>query len=168
MPEAGEPVGGLRLGAWGRTADLIGVVAAIDEDTVTLFDPGHRRVARVAHGEVQPVEAGALTVSLQVDLPVPHGVAEDALTRWVASLADETVTERARAALADAGLDDAVTLPTVRLVVDAAATSGAVCLCGARTPAPDGASVACAGCGREAVAPPARSDTGDVLGIRGS
>lgn len=156
------------MGAWGRTADLIGVVAAVDDETVTLFDPGHRRVARVAHADVQPVEAGALTVSLHVDLPVPHGVGEDALMRWVASLADEAVAERARTALVDAGLDEAVTLPTVRLRVEAAATSGAVCLCGARTPAPDGASVACAGCGREAVAPPARSDTGDVLGIRGT
>lgn len=168
MPEPGARARAPRLGAWGRTADLIGVVVAVDEDAVTLFDPGHRRVVRVARGEVQPVEAGALTVSLQVDLPVPHGLAEDALKRWVASLADETVAERARAALDEAGLDDAVTLPSVRLQVAAAATSGAVCLCGARTPAPDGASVACAGCGREAVAPPARSDTGDVLGLQGS
>lgn len=167
MPESDARSQGPRLGAWGRTGDLIGVVAAVDDETVTLFDPGQRRMAKVTRDEVQHVEAGALTVSLQVDLPVPHGVAEDTLVRWVASLADEAVSERARAALRDAGLDEAVALPPVRLHVEAAATSGAVCLCGARTPAPDGASLACAGCGREAVAPPARSDTGDVLGIHG-
>lgn len=163
-----EPEGssrGLRLGAWGRTAELIGVVAALDDDAVTLFDPGSRRMAQVPHEEVTPVEAGALTLSVRVDLPVPHGLAEEGLLRWVASLADETVRGRARAALAEAGLDEAVTLPTVRLDVEAAATSGAVCLCGARTPAPDGASLACAACGRQAAARPARSDRGDVLGL---
>jgi len=168
MPPMVEPDGssrGLRLGAWGRTAELIGVVAAIDEESVTLFDPGSRRMAQVPHREVTRVEAGALTLSLHVDLPVPHGLAEDALMRWVASLADQAVRDRAREALAEAGLDEAVTLPTVRLEVEAAATSGAVCLCGARTPAPDGASVACAACGRQAAAPPARSDRGDVLGL---
>lgn len=154
-----------RLGAWARAGELTGVVAASDDDTVTLYDPGNRRMAQVPHAETTPVEAGAVTVTLQVDVPIPHGLAEDALARWVASLADEAVAARARTALAEAGLDEGVTLPVVRLDVQAASTSGAVCLCGARTPAPDGASLACAACGREAVAPPARPDTGDVLGL---
>lgn len=154
-----------RLGSWGRAGDLTGVVVAVDGEEVTLFDPGHRRMARVPLGEMTPVEAAALTVSLQVDLPVPHGLPEDALARWVASLADEAVRERARAALTEAGVDEGVSLPAPRLRVEPAATSGAVCLCGARTPAADGASVPCAACGREAVAPPARSGTGDVLGL---
>lgn len=156
----------LRIGAWARSGELTGVVAATDGATVTLYDPGHRRMARIDRSAVTPVAAGAVTVSLQVDLPIPHGLSEESLARWVASLADGDVRDRARAALTEAGIDDGVTLPAVRVQVQAAATSGAVCLCGARTPAPDGASLACAQCDREAVAPPARSDSGDVLGLR--
>lgn len=154
-----------RVGAWARTGSLVGVVAVSDGDQVTLYDPGSRQMARVSSGEVTPLEAGAVTVSVHVDLPIPHGLAGQALARWVASLTDETVRERARAALAEAGIDAAVALPEVRLEVQPASTSGALCLCGARTPAPDGAALACDQCGREAVAPPARSDTGDVLGL---
>lgn len=154
-----------RLGSWGRTAAITGVVAAVEGDTVTLFDPGNRRMAEVPRADVVPLEAGAVTVALRVDLPIPHGLSQEALVRWVASLADDAVRERARAALAEAGLDDAVTLPTVRLDVEATGASGALCLCGARTVAPDGTSVPCASCGRQAVAPPARSTTGDVLGL---
>lgn len=155
-----------RIGSWARAGELTGVVAAADSDTVTLYDPGYRRMARIPRSEATPIEAGAVTVSLHVDLPVPHGLSEDALARWVATLADEDVRERARAALAEAGIDEGVALPTVRLDIRAASTSGAVCLCGARTPAPHGASLDCMKCGREAVAPPASSGTGDVLGLR--
>lgn len=155
----------LALGAWARAGDLTGVVAAADADTVTLFDPGRRRMARVPHAEAVAVETGAVTVSLRVDLPLPHGLGEDALARWVASLADPAIRERARDALAEEGLDEGALLPEVRLDVEPAATSGAVCLCGARTPAPDGTHVVCRSCGREAAARPPRSSTGDVLGI---
>lgn len=165
MEPSGRSQSAPRVGAWARAGSLVGVVAVSDEDAVTLYDPGSRRMARVSPAEVTPVEAGAVTVSVHVDLPIPHGLAGDALARWVASLTDETIRDRARAALAEAGIDQGVTLPEVRLDVQAAATSGALCLCGARTPAPDGASLACDQCGREAVAPPARSDTGDVLGL---
>lgn len=165
MESSGRSPSALRVGAWARAGSLVGVVAASDEDAVTLYDPGSRRMARVSPGEVTRVEAGAVTVTLQVDLPIPHGLAGDALARWVASLADETIRDRARAALAEAGIDPGITLPEVRLEVQAATTHGALCLCGARTPAPDGASLACDQCGREAVAPPARSDMGDVLGL---
>lgn len=156
----------LRIGSWARAGDLTGVVAATADGTVTLYDPGLRQMARVPREEASPVAAGAVTVTVEVDLPVPHGLAEEALVRWVASIADEGVRERARAALAEAGLDAAVTLPDARLRIQAASTSGALCLCGARTPAPDGSAVACDQCGREAVAPPARRDGGDVLGLR--
>lgn len=158
--------GAPRIGSWARAGDLTGVVAAAEDGTVTLYDPGRRQMARVAGGEVTPVEAGAVTVTIEVDLPVPHGLAEDSLQRWVASLADDDVRERAHTALEKAGLDQAVALPQVRLQLQAASTPGAVCLCGARTPAPDGTAVACASCGREAVAPPARKGGGDVLGLR--
>lgn len=155
----------LALGAWARAGDLTGVVAAADAEAVTLFDPGGRRMARVPHAEAVAVEAAAVTVSLRVDLPLPHGLDEESLVRWVANLADPTVRERARDALAEEGLDDGVLLPEVRLDVEAAATDGAVCLCGARTPAPDGTRVVCRACGREAASRPPRSGAGDVLGL---
>lgn len=153
------------LGAWARAGELVGVVAAADADAVTLFDPGQRRMVRAARGEVTRVEAAALTVSLHVDLPVPHGLDEDTLVRWVASLADVAVRERAREALMEAGLDEGASLPAVRLAVEPASSGGAVCLCGARTPAPDGARVPCAACGRQAVGRPPRAGAGDVLGL---
>lgn len=165
MEPSGRSQSTPRIGAWARAGSLVGVVATSDEQGVTLYDPGSRQMARVSPGEVTPLEAGAVTVSVHVDLPIPHGLAGDGLARWVASLADETIRERAHAALAEAGIDPGVTLPEVRLEVAAATTGGALCLCGARTPAPDGASLACEQCGRQAVAPPARSDTGDVLGL---
>lgn len=164
MGQPNEPHA-LRLGGWGRAGDLVGVVAALDDDGVTLFDPGERRMTRLPAADVLPLEAGAVTVSLRVDLPVPHGLGEQALIRWAASLADEDVRRRARAALAEAGIDEAVMLPQVRLDVEPVSTSGAVCLCGARTPAADGTSVACAACGRQAVTRPPRAGGGDVLGI---
>lgn len=154
-----------RIGSWARAGDLVGVVAGVEGDTIALYDPGNRQLTRVDRQEMAPVEAAALTVSLEVDLPVPHGLPEDALKRWLASLGDEVVRERARAALVEAGIDEGVALPQARLQVRAASSGGALCLCGARTPAPDGASLACVRCGREAVAPPARSDAGDVLGL---
>ncbi|HVL99301.1 MAG TPA: hypothetical protein VM324_08420 [Egibacteraceae bacterium] len=153
------------LGSWARASDVTGVVAALATDTVTLFDPGNRRMAEVSRADLTPLEAGAVTVAVHVDLPVPHGLSQEALLRWVASLADTVVRQRAREALTDAGLDDAVTLPDVRLDVQASTTGGALCLCGARTPTPDGTSAVCGACGRQAVAPPARSDAGDVLGL---
>lgn len=155
----------LRLGAWARTGDFTGVVAAVDDETVTLFDPGDRRVAQASRTDVVAVDSAALTVSLRVDLPVPHGLSEKTLMRWLASLAEPGVRARARNALTESDIDEAVMLPDVRVDVEPVSTSGAVCLCGARTPAPDGADVACARCGRHAVTRPPRSGGGDVLGI---
>lgn len=150
----------MRLGAWARSGAFVGVVAAVDGD-VTLFDPAARRSTRVPASEVEPLPAGAVTVTLRVDLPLPHGLVEADLRRWAASLTDEVLRERAAAALTEAGLDPGAALPPVTLEL-AASGSGALCLAGHRTPAEG--SVACAECGREAVPPPARPD-GDVLGL---
>jgi hypothetical protein len=144
----------LRLGGWARAEQLVGIVAAVDEAEVALFDPGDRQVARVPRAQAQAVPAGAVTVTVTVDLPLAHGVPEDVLRRWVASLTDPVLQERARTALVDAGLDEGAALPTVRVDVAPAAGGGAVCLCGARTPAPEGSALPCAACGREAVTAP--------------
>jgi hypothetical protein len=159
-----EAAGRLRLGMWARAGNLVGLVAAIGDDEVTLFDPGQRQMARVAPSELTLLPAGAVTVTVRVDLPLAHGLDEAELRRWVASLTDEVLREQAADALAHAGLDQAAALPAVRVDVQAAETSGAVCFCGARTPAPEGAALPCSACGRQAVAPPQRARQ-DVLGL---
>lgn len=143
---------------------MTGLVAAVEGERVTVFDPGARRQVTVAGAEVTPLPAGAVTVTVTVDLPLAHGLDEDELRRWVASLLDPVVRERAAEALLVAGLDQGAALPPVRLDVLAAQTSGAICLCGARTPAASGAAVACMACGRQAVARP-QPARGDLLGL---
>ncbi|MDQ3528968.1 MAG: hypothetical protein M3425_03310 [Actinomycetota bacterium] len=143
----------LRIGSWAKSGQLIGLVAAMDDDTVTLFDPGQRQQAQVPRSLAEAVPAGAVTVTVRVQLPVPHGVDEGVLRRWVATLTDEVVRERAYAALAEAGLDEGAALPVTSVDVEPVA-SGTVCLCGARTPAPPGTQLQCVSCGRTAVAAP--------------
>lgn len=151
----------IRVGSWARSGAFTGLVAAVD-DYVTLFDPAARQSTRVPAAEVEPLPAGAVTVTLRVDLPLPHGLVEQNLRRWAASLTDDVLRERAAAALTEAGLDPGAALPPVTVEL-ASSGPGALCLAGHRTPAE--APVACAECGREAVPPPARPD-GDVLGLR--
>jgi hypothetical protein len=145
-----------RLGSWARARDLIGLVARVEDGEVTLFHPGERRQVTVPAEEAEPVPAGAVTVTVSVDLPVPHGLGEAELRRWVSSLTDDAVRERAHAALADAGLDVGAALPGSELSIRSSDAGGAVCLCGVRTPASPGAAVPCPTCGREAVGPPLR------------
>jgi hypothetical protein len=154
---AGQTEEGPRIGSWGRAGGLIGLVAASDGEHVTLFDPGERHMARVPLEEMERLPAGAVTVRVSVDLPVAHGVSEGSLRRWVASLTDEMLRERAYSALAEAGLDEGAALPEARVDVQPMATGGAVCLCGARMPAPPGTTLACVKCGREAASAPAPS-----------
>lgn len=148
---------GPRPGAWARSGELVGLVAGRDGDQVTLFDPAERRMTRVPLAGLRLLPAAAVRVTLTAELPLAHGLAESGLRRWVASLADPVVRERAYAALAEAGLDEGAALPTVEVEVQPSPTEGALCLCGARTPAPDGAEVACHVCGRSAVSRPAPS-----------
>lgn len=144
---------GLLLGGWARTGRLTGIITRLDADEVTIFEPGERTSATVRRGEVTAIPAGAVTVTVSVDLPLPHGVGEDSLRRWVAALTDPVLRERAAAALKDAGQDQAPALPNVNVVLTPADTSEAVCLCGATTPT-RGANIECAACGRQAVAAP--------------
>lgn len=146
--------GAPRLGSWARSGELVGLVAAVDGDVVSLFDPAQRQVARVPVAGLRPVPAGAVTVTVTLDLPLAHGLDEDAVRRWTASLLDGVLRERASGALADAGLDSGPALPVARVDVAASTSGGAICLAGHRSPAPDGAAVACPTCGREAVARP--------------
>jgi hypothetical protein len=143
------------LGSWARGGGVVGVVAAVQGAEAVIFDPGDRRVARVALGDLEPLPTGAVRVTLSTDLPVPHGVGEDLLRRWVATLTDQVLHERAAAALIDAGLDAGAALPAVRFEVVAADPGAAVCLCGISTPAADGTMIRCPACGRQAAAPPA-------------
>ena len=144
---------GLQIGGWARAGTFVGLVAALRDDEVALFDPAERRTTTVAHRDATPLPAGAVTVTVSVDLPVAHGVDEAALRRWVAALTDDTLRERAYTALADAGLDEGAALPAARMRVDPV-SAGTVCLCGAREPGPPGAAVTCGRCGRLAVGPP--------------
>lgn len=140
-----------RIGSWARAGALVGIVAAVDGE-IAVFDPGARQVTRVPLDDVTPLPAGAVRVTLTVDLPLPHGLDESDLRRWVAALADDVLRERALAALAEAGLDEGAALPGVSLSV--APLDGALCLAGHRVPSPAGASLACPSCGREAVGAP--------------
>ena len=152
MVDARAP-GELLLGSWARAGSFVGLVARIDGETVSLFDPGERQRVDVPATDVQALPAGGVTVSVTVDVPLPHGVDESAVRRWIASLTDPTLRERAYAALAEAGLDEGAALPDARVTV-APLVSGTVCLCGARTPAPAGSEIRCSNCGRLAVGAP--------------
>lgn len=145
--------GELIVGGWARSGSITGLVAALDGENVTLFDPGERTRTTVSRAEVESLPAGGVTVSVSVDLPVPHGVDEHTLRRWVASLTDPHLRDRAYAALVESELDEGAALPTVRVDVRPV-ESGSVCLCGARAPAPAGAEVRCTNCGRLAVGAP--------------
>lgn len=149
----GRSPGELLLGAWARSGGMVGLVAAVDAESVTLFHPGDRTQSTVPRAEVEALPAGGVTVSVSVDLPVPHGIEEPSLRRWVATLTDDMLRDRAYAALTDAGLDAGAALPAVRMDVRAV-ESGTVCLCGSKTPAPPGAEIRCSNCGRLAVGPP--------------
>jgi hypothetical protein len=152
----GRAPGELLLGSWARAGAFVGLVVAVDGESVTLFDPGERHRTDVPRTDVTALPAGAVTVSVTVDLPLPHGVDETTVRRWVASLTDLTLRERAYAALAEAGLDEGAALPDARVTVNPI-DHGTVCLCGARTPAPAGAEVVCSNCGRLAVGAPTTS-----------
>ncbi len=143
----------LLLGSWARAGQFVGLVAAINGETVSLFDPAERQRADVPLAQVEALPSAAVTVTVTADLPLPHGVDETTVRRWVASLTDLTLRERAYAALAEAGLDEGAALPDARVTV-APVTSGTVCLCGARTPGPPGAEIVCSNCGRLAVGAP--------------
>ena len=147
---------GLPLGSWARAGSFTGLVARSDELHVTLFDPGSRQQHQIASGQVQPVPAAAVRVTVTVDLPLPHGLEEESLRRWVAVLTDPVLRERAAAAMADAGLDPGAAQPEVTVDVHALSDGLARCLCGATTPTADGVAVPCSVCGRQA-APPVAS-----------
>ena len=153
--EGAAPAPPPRVGSWARAGSLIGIVVAVEEGLVTLFAPADRQVARVAVGASEALPVGAVTVTLAFDLPVPHGVGEEPLRRWLAMLTDPVLRETARSALEDQRLDAGATLPQVRVAVAPMAGAAALCLCGAATPTPEGLPVPCAECGRDAVPPPA-------------
>lgn len=152
MVDARTP-GELLLGSWARSGQFVGLVVRVDGETVTLFDPGERHRLDAPRADVAPLPAGGVTVTVRVDLPLPHGVDEATVRRWVASLTDLTLRERAYAALAEAALDEGAALPDARINVDPI-DHGTVCLCGARTPAPAGTELVCSNCGRLAVGAP--------------
>ena len=150
MPDSGNR---LPLGSWARAGGFTGLVARSDELHVTLFDPGSRQQHQVARGQVQPVPAAAVRVTVTVDLPLPHGIDEEPLRRWIAMLTDPVLRERAAAAMSEAGLDPGAASPEVSVDVQALGDGLARCLCGATTPTTDGVAVPCGACGRQAAPP---------------
>lgn len=147
-----------RLGAWCRADGIVGVAARVDGGRVTVFDPAQRRQHEAPASTITAVPAAAVRVTTSVDLPVPHGLDEHDLRRWLAMLTDPVLRERAGAALAAADLDPGVTLPLVSVTVVALDDGASRCLCGATTAstttAPSEARPpACPTCGRQ-LAPP--------------
>jgi hypothetical protein len=142
-----------RPGSWARAGGFVGLVAAIDGDQLTLFDPGARRQQQVPLAAAQVVPAAAVRVTLTVDLPLPHGLDEASVRRWVALLADPVLRERAADAMTEAGLDHGAAAPQVAMDARALSDGLARCLCGATTPATAGIPVACDVCGRQAAPP---------------
>lgn len=150
-----------RLGGWARADGFVGVVAGVDDGMVTLFDPAERRRHTAPVERMEAVPSAAVRVTATVDLPVPHGVTEHDLRRWIAVLADPVLREHAASALADAGLDAGVVQPTVTLTTTALSDGSARCLCGATLPsapvAPDAVRTdpgpACPRCGRQPAPP---------------
>lgn len=152
MVDARVP-GELLLGGWARAGEFVGLVVKVDAENVTLFDPGDRQRLDAPAADVSALPAGGVTVTVTVDVPLPHGVDESTVRRWIASLTDPMLRERAYAALAEAGLDEGAALPDARVTVGPL-DHGTVCLCGARTPAPAGSEIVCSNCGRLAVGAP--------------
>lgn len=144
------------LGVWARADGFIGVVARTTDGQVTLFDPGQRRQHTVAADAIEAVPSAAVRVTVTVDLPLPHGIDESALRRWVAMLTDPVLRTSASEALAAADLDAGVTLPVAAVTASAIADGSLHCLCGAATPTGDLATgvSTCPQCGRQP-APPA-------------
>lgn len=144
----------LLIGSWARAGAFVGLVAAVAGDQVTLFNPGDRQATKVAAATAEPLPAGTIRVEVAVDLPVPHGLPEESLARWLAALADPVLRERGAAVARDGGLDDGAFLPEPRTRLTRPPQPGALCLAGHRVPAPDGATVVCPTCGRSAPARP--------------
>lgn len=146
------------VGTWARIDDFVGLVAAIEGDAVTVFDPGARQQRRAPTAQVTVLPAAAVRVTMHVDLPIPHGLPEVSLRRWVALLADPVLRERAAGAMVETGLDEGAAAPPVEFDARALADGLARCLCGATTTTDPGVPVRCATCGRQAappIAPPA-------------
>jgi hypothetical protein len=148
------------LGSWARSDGFVGLVARNDGQHVTLLDPGGRQQREVPVDLVQAVPAAAVEVTMAVELPVPHGLDETSLRRWMALLADPVLRDRAVEAMSGAGLDAGAALPQVTLDARALSDGQARCLCGATTPTAAGVAVTCGACGRQAappIAPPAEA-----------
>jgi hypothetical protein len=141
------------LGSWARSGEFVGLVARSDGQHVTLLDPGGRQQREVPVDRVQAVPAAAVEITMTVDLPLPHGLDETSLRRWVALLADPVLRDRAAEAMSDAGLDAGAALPQVALDARARSDGHARCLCGATTPTAAGVAVTCRACGRQAAPP---------------
>lgn len=153
MTVAGDAAA-LPLGGWARAGALLGIVVAVDGEEVAVLNPGDRQLARLRREEVEPLPAGTVRIDVAVDLPVPHGLDEEGLRRWVAALVDPVLRARGADAVREAGLDEGAFLPDVRFEVVRAAGAGATCLAGHRTPAPDAAALPCPTCSRLAVSRP--------------
>jgi hypothetical protein len=145
-------------GSWARADGFVGLVTAVDEERVTLLDPGRRAQHTADAARVEVVPAAAVRVTVTVDLPMPHGLPEESLRRWVAMLTDPVLRERASEALADVAQDTGPAEPRATLDVVALADGRARCLCGHTVAATPGTAVTCPSCGRPAAPPVAPSD----------
>lgn len=96
----------MNIGSWARADGVVGIVSKVDPDgTVTVFNPGDRQMIVVPTAKCQPLPTGTVEARITVRLDVPHGLAEESMTRWVAALVDPVLRANARAALEEQGMD---------------------------------------------------------------
>ena len=97
----------MELGTWVKAGPLVGIVSKMESDgTVVVFNPGDRQMVRAPRGAVQVLPTGRVQVRFALQLDVPHGLSEDSLKRWMASLIDPVLRTHAQATMIEHGLDD--------------------------------------------------------------
>ncbi|CAN5855400.1 hypothetical protein BH24ACT15_BH24ACT15_18010 [soil metagenome] len=99
------------IGTWVRAGGFVGIVSKIEPgpdgepETLVVFNHGDRQIIRATLGAVQALPTGRVRVAVRHEVDVPHGLSEEALSRWLAALIDPVLRERARESLEEAGLD---------------------------------------------------------------
>lgn len=96
----------MEIGTWARAGGLVGMVSRIDPDgTVTLFNPGDRQIVKASRAAVQTLPTGMIEARVALRMVVPHGLNDDSMRRWLATLIDPVLRERAVESLREMGLD---------------------------------------------------------------
>ena len=96
------------VGTWARAGNMVGIVSKVDDDgVVTLFNPGDRQILKATQGALTELPTGIVEAQVAVRLVVPHGLTDSSVRRWLATLVDPVLRERAQESLRELGLDGA-------------------------------------------------------------